>query len=199
MSVAGSLASKLSIAFVAAPVFLFGVSIVFVAALLIHNSMNRLCYRNRLDYENMKVTLARQNNVKGPWTLVFRNPVANGVLFQEKSFNTNPWDLGTRENLRQTLGNKRWQWPIFWIKPQRVKKYGRLCTCDLPFSEEVSDAQRQLYGLHPFGVTRVSSFANQDLTAARQRPDQPCWGMSRRRGTSQQQAYDVLADQESMV
>ncbi|KAI3320883.1 hypothetical protein HD806DRAFT_524542 [Xylariaceae sp. AK1471] len=61
-----------------------------------------------------------------PYVLAFKvrehGPEGDWIL-KVCPFDDNPWDLGTQENLRQTLG-EWWQWPLFWIHPPRVTRYG---------------------------------------------------------------------------
>lgn len=40
------------------------------------------------------------------------------------TYEAGPWDLGNRGNLQEVLGSK-WSWFLFWVRPKRVKNYGK--------------------------------------------------------------------------
>jgi hypothetical protein len=55
---------------------------------------------------------------------------------EDKDAETNfhPWSLSRAENFRQLFGERIWTWPLFWIKPRRVRQYGQWpgAASDLP-------------------------------------------------------------------
>jgi hypothetical protein len=56
---------------------------------------------------------------------------------RRRGINRTPWSLSDWENLRAVLGERVWTWPLFWIQPARVSKYGRYPgnQSDLPLGE----------------------------------------------------------------
>ncbi|KAI1810354.1 hypothetical protein GGS20DRAFT_204633 [Poronia punctata] len=97
----------------------------------IYSEKGRSNVDGELHYLVFKV---REHGPNGGWTVRLHK------------FRNNPWDLGLRENVRQALG-PWWQWPLFWIQPERVTRYGKYAGWDLPFGKHVLQVRDAYLGL----------------------------------------------------
>ncbi|KAI8633908.1 hypothetical protein F5Y19DRAFT_471166 [Xylariaceae sp. FL1651] len=106
-----------------------------------------------------------------PWCLAFKvrkHGSAGEWILRLRSFDSNPWDLGPRENLRHILG-PWWQWPFFWIQPERVSRYGNYAGWDLPFGNEVLKQRDALIGFTGVTIEEPGPSTNQAEVSARRR------------------------------
>ncbi|KAI8629709.1 hypothetical protein F5Y19DRAFT_484619 [Xylariaceae sp. FL1651] len=132
-----------SIAPYLATVLVVGIIIFLLGAQITRHQMSTLGMRN-ITWAESKI----REKGGDPWFLAFKvrtHGTEGEWVLRLRSFDSNPWDLGTRENLRHTLG-PWWQWPLFWIQPERVSRYGNYAGWDLPFENEVLEARNVLIG-----------------------------------------------------
>ncbi|KAI0394761.1 hypothetical protein F5Y17DRAFT_457673 [Xylariaceae sp. FL0594] len=108
-----------------------------------------------------------------PWCLAFKarthGPDGEWVL-RLQQFAPNPWNLRPRENMRQALG-KWWQWPLFWIQPERVSRYGNYAGWDLPFSNQVLRTRDGYISTTSGTIERPTPAATRAAGQARRRHD----------------------------
>ncbi|KAF9872426.1 hypothetical protein CkaCkLH20_10253 [Colletotrichum karsti] len=86
----------------------------------------------------------------------WRMAVWDGRHLRRYSATFNPWDLGDwKANCRAALGEHWWQWPLFWLQPTRVHRYGSYDGSDLPLGDRWLDflATRHDPGIVSFGPT----------------------------------------------
>ncbi|KAI1325386.1 hypothetical protein F5Y16DRAFT_263439 [Xylariaceae sp. FL0255] len=154
-----------------------------------------ICMRNQLGSENGMLA-----HGEDPWLLVFRVPEAYGhYYFKPHSFKDNPFDLGPRENVRQTLG-EWWTWPFFWIQPPRVKRYGNYANqWDVPFNAEVRRYRDQLMDPKRSRVDASRSSTSQVESTTRRRQNRSSNVSRRQQQRSTREGSGVHVDTSSSV